>query len=145
MTGLSFSQVPPEYLDFVWQQIEPEVRRGLRRVGSGHETGDHLHEAVRGGRMTMWAIHEGTEVHAAVIFSLRQSGSRLYVFVEMLAGRGIDAWIDELIRLLMDYRGLIGAKGLEASCRPGLARYLERKGWRRKAVVMRAPEGVEHG
>lgn len=140
LTPFSVSSVGPDNCEFVWSQVAPMIERGLIRADGDALNMAVIKAGVLAGEMQMWAIHDDSEIIAAVVFRIVPHGMGRRLFVVILAGRDMDEWIDELIDRLMDYRDIIGADSMEASCRLGLAKYLQERGWSRKAVVMRAPE-----
>jgi hypothetical protein len=90
---------------------------------------------IRDGKMQFWAIHDDEHVKAGVVVSAKDSATRK-IWVELLAGEGMDEWADELIETLREVRVKAGASCVEASCRPGLAQFLKKRGWKRKAIIM---------
>lgn len=112
------------------------VKRGLAHGQGDGTTSDHMLGKILKGDLYLWAIIDGEEVLAGVVLSVRVKDTGLKVWVEMLAGKDRDLWADELVELLSDFQKLIGARCVEASCRPGIARLMKQMGWREKAVVM---------
>lgn len=132
------SHVMPEDLDVVWSELEPQIMRGLTH-GQGDECYPELMKAqILDERMQLWAIqNEEHELRAGVVVSVRDSKTRK-VWVELLAGEDIDEWASDLEDTLRTFKERIGASTIEASCRLGLAKYLQTRGtgWKRKAIVM---------
>ena len=136
-TGLlSVSEVTPETLAYVWTEIEPMVKRGLSHGQGDGTTSNHMLAAIAGGQMSLWVIHRGREVVAGIVLSFSEHDVCKKLFVEMLAGKDMPVWADQLEGLLKDVKELIGATCIEASCRPGLAKFLSGRGWKEKAIVM---------
>lgn len=130
------SSIPPEILDPLWPQIGPLLQRALDHGQGDATTIQEVCHGIRSGHMALWAVHEGETITAAIVLSYTPSVRRPKVFVELLAGDGMASWIDELESLVRDYKDLLGADCIEASCRPGLAKILNGRGWKRKAIVM---------
>ena len=130
------SEVSPEALPRVWPKVEAAVRKGLMHTDGDTASSELLYREVLEGRAIMWAGHKDSEISLVVIFDIRLIGSRRMVFIKMLAGNDLDQWIEDGLCLLKDYAKIIGAEGIRTSCRPGLARLLKRRGWKKKAVVM---------
>lgn len=133
------SHVLPEQLDLVWNELEPQIIRGLTH-GQGDECYPELMKAqILNERMQLWAIQdeEQRELRAGVVVSVRDSKTRK-VWVELLAGENIDEWASDLEDTLRTFKERVGASTIEASCRLGLAKYLQSRGtgWKRKAIVM---------
>ena len=131
-----YRRVNPEALDAVWSELQPQVDRGLAH-GQGDETESaFLKECVRHGKFQMWvALKNENEVVAGLILSVKNTKIKK-VWVELLVGKNMPEWIDEFESLLADFRDLIGAQCIEASCRAGLAKYLKSRGWKQKAIIM---------
>lgn len=96
--------------------------------------------AITEGRHQLWAVHDDGGIHAAVGVSVDEHPACRKVWVSMLAGRRMFEWADLVESALKKCRELSKSKCIEASCRPELARYLERRGWKVKAVIMEAPQ-----
>ena len=112
------------------------VERGLRRGQGDGTSAEELYAAIQAGEMSLWAVHAGEDVQAVVVLSVIPIPGGKKLFVQLLAGSNMDEWADELEKVIADCRDILGATCVEASCRPGLARYLGRRGWRRKAEIM---------
>lgn len=133
--GVQVSLVSSATVDWVWSSLGPQIERALSH-GQGDEVSSaYIKEMVRWGRMSMWVVHEGQQLLAGLIFTVRESRVRK-MYVEVLAGVRMDAWVDHLEQLMRDYAKEIGADCIEASCRGGLARRLGRRGWNQKAMIM---------
>lgn len=129
------SRVEPENVGLVWAELEPMILKGLSR-GQGDECHPEVMKArIVAGDLQLWAVVEDDELTGACVLSVRDSAVRK-VWVELLAGKNMDSWADELEGLLKDFRDLLGASCVEASCRPGLAAYLKERGWKQKAIIM---------
>lgn len=130
------SSVPQGMVDKVWPSILPMIEKGLSRGQGDNTTAEHMKAAVMRGDMYLWVIHEGYDVIAGIVLSVRERENSVKVSIEMLAGKDMNAWADDLQKLLIDFKDLVGASCIEASCRHGLARFLKGRGWTNKAVIM---------
>lgn len=128
------SRVTPDSLDQVWTALRPEILKALSHGAGEHYTEDHYYTAVKSGAMAMWVGHEDSHVIAGGILSVQQHPKHKTLFVELLAGAHLDAWLPQVETLLKEFRDLVGATTIEASCRPGLAKKLT--GWKQKAILM---------
>jgi len=130
------SQVQTGDLGAVWPRVRPLVERALRH---GQGDGTSVEVVLAGlveGVTQLWVIHEGDDIQACIVLSVTSHPKGRKVFVELLSGEGMDDWADALEGLLRDFKDLTGSACIEASCRKGLARYLSRRGWKTKAVIM---------
>lgn len=139
-TPLSVSVVTPGHLDAIWSQLLPKIKEGLSHGQGDAFTAESLKAAVRCGDMHLWVAHEDGEVVAGMIFEVVQYPAVKKIFIQMVAGRDMSVWFDANFPLLLKYRDLNEAGTIEASCRDGLVRFLEQRGWKRKAVIMQAPQ-----
>lgn len=134
--SLEVSHVPPELVPEVWFRLRPMIERGLAHGAGDTTTAEHMFASIIRGDMQLWAVHEGSEIIAGLVVSVRKTSVKTWVHIELAAGRDLDRWADRLEGLLRDFRDLTGADTIEASCRLGLAHRLKKRGWRRKAVLM---------
>lgn len=142
------SSVPPADVGKVWGQISPMIQDALQHgQGDGMAVDAVLLELAKGTR-SLWLIHDGDpeaggfEIKAAVVTSLSEVPGRGHkIYVDLLAGRRMGEWVQELQDALNQAAELTGAFCIEASCRRGLAKYLQQNmGWKVKAIIMEAPK-----
>jgi len=121
----------------------PHIERGLRHGEGDTITAEFIRLSLLAGEMQAWAISEkGCDgILAVLVFRILcdERGRRLYVV--MLAGVRMAEWVEEVEQMLIDYKDIIGARCIRASCRVGLARILGKRGWTRQSVIMEAPDG----
>lgn len=130
------SNVPLEQLPEVWVQLEPLMARGLRHGQGDETTTTGLLLSLIGGRSSLWVIHLGNTLLAGAIVSLTDHYTGKKIFVDIVAGKNMDLWVDALEEKLLEAKETYGAMCIECSCRPGMARYLSRRRWKRKAEIM---------
>lgn len=133
---MQVSNVPPETAPAVWQELRPMIERALARGQGDGTSWEHMLVAILMQKMSLWVIHEGEDIVACVVLSVSDYPKGKKVHIQLTAGKDLDRWIEQIEGLLRDYRDLVGAIAIEASCRKGLARRLSRRGWGRKAVIM---------
>lgn len=136
----TISEVPRAAISTAVNAVFRHIKKALRS-GQGDATNmqEFMH-ALDTGRMSLWAVHDEGEIQAVAGLSVTQYATGRKVFVHVLAGSGMDEWGDQMERALQDCRDVTGSMCVEASCRPGLAKYLKKRGWKTKAVIMEAPE-----
>jgi len=123
----------------VLAQFAPQIKKALRCGQGDAVTPEEVLASIVDERAQVWAAHEDGEAHAVVVLSVPQYRVGRKVFVEFLAGGKMNEWADEMESALLECGERVGAMCVEASCRPGLARYLKRRGWKQKAIIMEAP------
>lgn len=129
------SIVTEETLDHVWQSLLPKIQRALSTDAGENYTEEYYYHSVKSGAMQMWVSHEGETIRGAGIISTHNTPKGSVVFIEILAGEKLDEWLDEVEPLLKQYARQIGATTIEALCRPGLVKKLNK--WRPVATLMR--------
>lgn len=133
-------EVPAESLHRYWPQIEPLIAKALSHGQGDEATPAHIARNIMQGVSHLWAIVEDDRIQAVCVVSVIDTMVRK-VFVEVLAGENMSAWVAELQQALADYRDLLGARCVEASCRPGLVKVLKKMGWKSKATIMELSDG----
>jgi hypothetical protein len=133
---IEISSVPQEMVIPVWQSQIDMIERGLSKGQGDWMSSSRLLERVLLGKSHLWAIHENQEVIALVIFAVRSNELMTKIIVELLAGQEMPLWSEKVQELLLDFKDIIGADCIDASCRPGLAKYLSKSGWSKKAIIM---------
>lgn len=133
---MQVSRVTPESVGYVWQQILPMVERALAHGAGDCTSADHVLAAIQRGDNELWAIHRSSKIVAGLVISVQRHPAKTTLHVELCAGRDLDDWIEKIEGLLMEYRDLIGADTVEATCRAGLAKRLRKRGWGAKATIM---------
>lgn len=136
----SISRVPPELAPQIWQELRPKIDRVLSRGSGLNTTADHLLSEILTGHSQFWVVHEGDDIIAGIVVSVELHPSqRRTVYVKMAAGRDLDSWVTSLEAVLRDFRDLTGCDGIETTARPGLAKRLKKRGWRRQAERLELP------
>lgn len=128
--------VPPEQAHSIWPVLEPMIARGLAHGQGDATTSSHMLSKVLDGSFLLWVALVDEEPVAGVILSVKVDDGGKKLWIEMLVGKESKSWADNLEQLVSDFRRLTGSRCIEASCRPGLARILKRRGWKQKAVIM---------
>lgn len=129
-------RIEAKHIDIIWPLIEPYLQNVLRHGQGDSITVGSIYLSLVEDKQKLWVVTDGTEVYAACIFSVINNPANVVLFVSVLAGRQMDDWADVLIERLAHYRGRVGADCVECSARLGLAKYLSKKGWKKKAVIM---------
>lgn len=136
LPAVEVSVVTPDVLDYVWQKILPQVRKGLSKGQGDGTTPEAMLYAIAKGEMQLWVAHRGDDILAGVVISVNRHVTGTKLFVQLAAGREMGSWLPQIIAALKRYKNDIGAMCIEASCRPGMAKALREQGWSRKAIVM---------
>ena len=138
---MNIAAVSREDAPHVLAQFAKQVKRALSSGQGDSVTAEEMLARVMDGRSYVWVAHEDGEPAGVAVLSAPEYRSGRKVFVDFLAGARLDEWVDPMESALLEARERVGAMCVEASCRPGLSRYLKRRGWKVKAVIMEAPNG----
>lgn len=136
---LQFSSVGLDALDEVWETLYPLILKGLSHGQGDGSRGLHLLEEIRSGKSVLVVGHEEGEIQVGIVLSVLDGEAGRKLFIDMLVGNDMDQWVGDLESLIKRYRDEVGAKCIEASVRPGLAKRLFGRGWKRKAIIVEAP------
>ena len=128
------SVVYKDQIDNVWETLRPQIIKALKCGTGDGETEEHLYNEVVADRMFMLVKHEGEKIIAGGIFSIQNHPCKTTLFIEILAGKNLKSWINEVEETLKRIKDEKGYDTIEASCRPGLTRML--KHWKPKATIM---------
>lgn len=137
---MKLSYVAPALVPQVLGAFARQVKKAFSVGQADAVTPQDMLAAIQDGREMLWAVHDGENVKGAVLVSVPTYSTGRKVWVSMIVGEDMPEWADDVESALTKYRDEVGAMCVEASCRPGLARYLTRRGWRTKAVIMEAPQ-----
>ena len=131
-----FSSVKPDQVEYVFALLRPEIDKALSKGQGDGTTAAHMMAKIMTGNLLMWAIVDDAEIIACVVLSVKKTDTMTKLLIELVAGKDSVLWNDALEQLVLDFKDLVGATCIEASCRLGLAKYLHKRGWRKKAVIM---------
>lgn len=131
------SEIRGQDLDTYWEQIAPRLQRALNQGQGDGMPADELRPGFKSQTRQLWAIHDEDNITAVAVVSAEHlPGVGKKVIVELLEGERMGEWIEQLVFELCGLMEMIGGFCIEASCRPGLAKYMKRLGWKQKAVIM---------
>lgn len=133
---MKISLATADAVDHIFAELSTEITRGLNRGAGERDTSERLSAAVKRGSMQLWVVHDGSEIIAAVVLSVREYRTKKSVVIEFAAGRDMHLWLGDMEELWRKYRDQIGAEAIVAACRLGMAKRLARRGWKEKSIVM---------
>lgn len=134
--SLELRAVPHDAAENLRESIEPLVRKAIARGQRLQPAVDDVFRRLRDKESQLWVVTNAGNVRAIVVLSVIDSTADVRVFVEILAGTGLNDWASLVEDALRRFQASIGASAIEAPCRPGLAKVLRGRGWRRSAIVM---------
>lgn len=131
--SLEVRQVRPADVRSIWPVVGPMIDKALR-CGQGDESSsEYVLARIEAGLAQLWIVGD---IQAVCVVSVIETDAARKLNVDVLTGKGMHRWEDQLEALLLEFRDITGSKCIEASCRRGLAKRLKKRGWREKAIVM---------
>lgn len=127
------SYVDKENLEYVWSAVRPQILKALSHGAGDATTEAHLYQMILKDLAQAWVVHEGDEVIALLIVSVKEHPNKKTVFVEVCAGKDLSSWLPEAEESLRKYRDFLQADTIEMCCRKGLTTL---PNWRVKAYLM---------
>ncbi len=128
--------VPSDLVKTVWDSKIDIIRRGLKHGMSDTTSELELFEAVMEGSQQIWTIEKDDEIQAIIIVGIYQFPETKKISVNMVAGRNLSGWADEIEVILLALKDMVGADSIESACRLGSAKFLADRGWKKKAIIM---------
>jgi len=93
---------------------------------------EELENRVVAGLMQAHALPKG-----AVITQIDNYPEERVLHVVLLVGKELNSWDVGVLEKLQKFARENGCKAIEADCRPGMAKFLEKHGFRRTKIKMR--------
>jgi hypothetical protein len=140
----SISRAHAKDLPVIWRQLQPQIRRGLKRGAGDTLTEKGLFDGVTSGSLDLWVVHRDDEILAGLFLMIeqRERGKALIVLdVVAGTGHGFRHYAEDIVPRLREYGEMVGAYTIEGVCRLGTARILSRMGCKPKAVIMELNNG----
>lgn len=118
----------PFEVDTRWDEIEPGLSRALKymeRLMNADDVRRLLHENM----LKMLQIYEDSEPIGYVTLEKINYPRGRMLRVVSLQGERLDIWFEELVRQIRRAAVMLGADGVEAAVRPGMAKMFKRLGY----------------
>ena len=128
--------VSPNDLFTTWTQVEPMIERALNQSCGRMYSPDDLLQEIYGGKMVLWTVLEGEVIVGVVVLRVVTRRDGRAVVVMVMAGEQFWRHQKAVHDALRKFAGVTRADRVEAVVRDGLARWLPKCGWKRKATVM---------
>lgn len=121
---MTFTYVPPGYLDLVWGRASALLDPAVRRV-SGQYTVLDVRAALQAFRMQLWiAVGDGDRIVGAIVTQISDYPSLRALTLLLVGGERIRAWIASAVSALTDWARGAGCARVEAAGRRGWMRVL---------------------
>ena len=124
----------PEPIDqATWPKVYEVIAPAIARADF---TVPELIDELLAQTAQLWVLRKGGDPIAVAVTELVQSPKGRFVHGRLLAGHGMDEWVDDLIACMRRYANASNATRILIEGRDGWERVLGNRGWRRSAVVM---------
>jgi hypothetical protein len=118
----------------IWPTVRPLIERAVLR-GHGEYLAEDVAASLLQGDSVLWLLlHAGTIRACAVVELLAYDRLRAARIV-VLSGHGMKSWA-HYIEVIEHWARDCGCERVEAICRPGFGRWLQRYGYERDYVVV---------
>lgn len=133
MTERRVLGVPSAQVGHVWQAVAPMLERAIRHGDGGYEVADLL-SSVRSTDMQLWLGYANGRLEIAAVTEIALRPRKKVLRVVALAGKKIDAWINDGLPVIEAFGRAKGCEEIEMQGRKGWLRKLP---WVSHHVVMR--------
>ena len=116
-----------ENIGRVWPLVEPFLEKGLEQM-LGEFSMDQLREMLEVGRMQLWIVDDKRRIVAVGVTEMVPYPALARVRVVLVGGKDMASWVG-LLPKLEQWAVSLGATGIEAYVRPGMAKALEQHGF----------------
>jgi hypothetical protein len=128
-------------LDALWPKVAPLVEDAMSYAQHRDWQTSEVLEQLRQNKWKLVTVERDGELIGVQIFGWgRDSKGRTYVGIVCCAGRDVDAWMPDMVKLGKTMAELAGAERVEIQGRPGWARVL--RGWGLKVHGISASAAV---
>lgn len=132
--GLEINYVPSDRVDEFWPAVRDWISRAVSRTGE--YDAEDIHSRLQTSKMLLWLVFEREQLVACMVTQTILYPSRHTLMVVCLGGERFWHWAQALDAALERYREELGLECIRAGCRPGMARWLKRLGWKPIMTVM---------
>ncbi len=117
------------------------VQQALKHAQGDRVEIDDIYSSLLLGQQALMVIVKGDEIVGVLGYELQKNPANKVLFLNFLAGGGFDQWVDQLEKVLIQYKEKLGYDCIESSSRAGMMKKLKKRGWKVKAYIMEAPDG----
>jgi hypothetical protein len=133
---VSLTHIPPAHIDHAWTIVGDWLLNAVDR--GGDESEDDVIAQLAEGGYQLWLVTRGNTPLAGLITEVVLRKGRKALLYRYLGGAEFDLIVGPILRHTEAWaRGLGFGAGdvIEAPCRPGVGRGLERHGWRESCRI----------
>lgn len=131
--------VPSEEIPRVWTLFQQQIGDALAHGAGESEDAAAMLRRLFNGDSVMLAAQGEELILGCLVYSIKQYTKGSAVFVELIAGKQLDKWVESMEEALVNIQTHAEADMIEGISRPGMTKLL--KNWRQKAVIMEYNHG----
>lgn len=95
-----------------------------------------LIDELLAGTAQLWILRKGGDPVAAAVSEVDHCPQGRFAHVRLMAGKGMNHWLDGFIDCLSFHARKVGAVGISCEGRKGWERVLAKRGWKLRAITM---------
>ena len=124
---IQVSQVPTEYVNSCWKDVEGYLKKALEYTNGRYEIED-LYLAICKYDHHLWIAFDENEIKGAVVTHILVYPRKKFLCMAFCGGKELGTWKDEMIVMLKNFAIDMKCDGLEATGRKGWAKALKSHG-----------------
>ena len=126
--------VPPEYLDNVWRELLPFVRRAVA-TSDGAFTATSVYNDAMSGFHTIWILVRNDVIVMMLTTRIVQYPAKRGLAIDWVGGGDLTAVIEIALDSLMQYARRNSCHEIEGCGRKGWEKWLAPHGWKHQHVA----------
>lgn len=119
----------PQEVEARWHEIAPLLAPALEHAVLGELTIDDVHELALARLMTIGVFDNGAAPEMAMAFEFKNYPRIMTINIVAIGGSQFNSFVDCFFEQFKAWAATAGARHIEASCRPAMARLLKRHGF----------------
>ncbi len=131
----SVSYVKREDIRDVWASVDHYIAEAMEDSDATY-CPDKMREQLETQDALLWVVQQDDKIVAAAISEIQNVQGRDTLIISALGGVGFPDWIDMLERTFLRYMEELDLEKMRAYCRPGMAKWLGDREWRKVTTVM---------
>lgn len=132
---IDIQPVPANLVPAIWPSILPIVERGVA-ASRGDRLAPDYFDVCASGAAQLWLIGKDGAVAAICIAEMVQYPRRRVALVDLIAGDGLDDWLEQLDETVGAWGRAHGAVAIQTGGRPGWSRVTKSIGYRTIGIVI---------
>ncbi|MEM7003118.1 MAG: hypothetical protein AAF529_20185 [Pseudomonadota bacterium] len=128
--------VETDLIPKIWPEVRELIGDALKHAQGDGVSPDVLLPDLLNEDLGMLLVTDHDRIRMVMVFGIERTTITKFC-IHILAGDDMQEWFDWAWPKVQGVAELVGAECIEASCRPGMAKLLKKRGWKQQAVIMR--------